>query len=65
MKKDELLAHNKQFITMAGDLLLILRGTDDSSCACCGAPQGVQHVAGYVCRALVEWRAVSNYGRPE
>ena len=57
----ELLADNKQFVTLAGDLLVAFRNTDDSSCAICGAKQGVQHRKGAVCRQLVEWRADSQY----
>ena len=63
MKRDELLADNRAFIEMAGDLLLALRDTEDTSCGVCGAIQGKQHRAGHVCRALVEWRASTQYGR--
>ncbi len=59
----ELLADNKAFIAMAGDLLRSLRGTEGGSCVVCGAPRGEQHVDGHVCRTLVEWRATTQYGR--
>ncbi len=65
MKRAKLLADNKAFIAMAGDLLEVLRETEDHSCAVCGAFQGKQHVAGHVCRALVEWRAETQYGSDE
>ena len=65
MKRAELFADNRTFIAMAGDLLEVLRETVDHSCAVCGAPQGKQHVAGHVCRALVEWRAKTQYGSGE
>ncbi len=63
MKREELLTDNKAFIAMADDLLGVLRETEDRSCAVCGALQGTQHAAGHVCRALVEWRANTQYGR--
>ncbi len=63
MKREELLADNKAFIEMAGDLLLALRETEDASCGVCGAIQGKQHRPGHVCRALVEWRARTQYAR--
>ena len=62
MKRDELLAHNKTFIKLATDLMHVLRQTDDGSCAVCGVPQGTQHRAGFICRALVEWRSSARYG---
>ena len=62
MKRNELLADNRAFIDMAGDLLHALRETEDGSCGVCGVPPGKQHVAGHVCRALVEWRARTKYG---
>ena len=57
----ELLADNKSFVALAGELLVAFRNTDDSSCAICGAKQGVQHKTRAVCRQLVEWRAHSQY----
>ena len=57
----ELLADNKEFVVLAGDLLVAFRNTDDNSCAICGIKQGVQHRKGAVCRQLVEWRADSQY----
>ena len=65
MTRAKLLADNKAFIAMAGDLLEVLRETEDRSCAVCGAVQGKQHGAGHVCRALVEWRAITQYGDDE
>ncbi len=62
MKRNELLAHNRDFIIMAAELLQALRGTEDKSCSVCGAEVGVQHRAGYVCRSLVEWRRSAKYG---
>ena len=63
MKRDKLLADNRAFIEMASDLVRALRETEDGSCSVCGVQQGQQHVAGHVCRALVEWRADTQYGR--
>ncbi len=65
MKRAELLAHNKTFITMATELLHVLRGTEDGSCSVCGAKVGKQHRAGHICRALVEWRHSSTYTPPK
>ena len=62
MKRDELLAHNRAFVTMATELLYVLRGTDDGSCSVCGCAAGVQHVAGFVCHSLVKWRRASQHG---
>ncbi len=64
MKRNELLAHNKAFIIMASQMLNAQRGTEDNSCSVCGAAAGVQHRAGFVCRALVEWRWSTRYGIP-
>ena len=57
----ELLADNKQFVALAGELLLAFRNTDDKACAICGAEQGVQHKKGHVCFQLVMWRAGTQY----
>ncbi len=65
MKRAELLAHNRDFIIMAAELLHVLRGTEDKSCSVCGAEVGVQHRAGFVCRSLVEWRWSARYGLPK
>ncbi len=65
MRRNELLAHNRAFVTMATELLYVLRGTEDKSCSVCGAEAGVQHRAGFVCRSLVEWRWSANYGIPQ
>ncbi len=62
MKRDELLAHHRAFIAMAGGILRALRSTEDKSCSVCGAQAGVQHRAGLVCRSLVEWRRSAQYG---
>ncbi len=62
MRRNELLAHNRAFITMASELLHVLRGTEDKSCSVCGAEVGVQHRAGIVCRSLAEWRWSARYG---
>ena len=64
MKRDELLAHNRNFIIMATALLYALRGTEDKSCSVCGVKAGKQHRAGFVCRSLVEWRHSAQYGPP-
>ncbi len=57
----ELLADNKQFVVLAGELLLAFRNTTDNACAICGAEQGRQHKRSSVCRRLVEWRAGTQY----
>ncbi len=57
----ELLADNKQFVALAGELLHAFRNTDDSSCAICGVKQGVQHRKRAVCFQLVMWRSDSQY----
>ena len=57
----ELLADNKSFVALAGELLAAFRNTDDHACAICGIKQGVQHRPEFVCRQLVEWRADSQY----
>jgi hypothetical protein len=59
--KAELLADNKQFIALAGKLLVAFRNTDDKSCAICGAKQGEQHKKGHVCFQSALWRANSQY----
>ena len=65
MRKDEIVAHNRAFVAMATELLHVLRGTEDRSCAVCGISVGKQHRAGHVCRALVEWRHSSTYTPPK
>ncbi len=65
MRKDEIVAHNRDFVAMATELLHVLRGTEDRSCAVCGVNMGKQHRAGHVCRALVEWRHSSTYTPPK
>ncbi len=62
LNRVELLAHNRDFIIMATELLHVLRGTEDRSCSVCGAEAGVQHRAGFVCHSLVKWRRASQYG---
>ncbi len=57
----ELLADNKQFVALAGELLVAFRNTDGAACAICGVKQGEQHRKRHVCRQLVEWRAHSQY----
>jgi hypothetical protein len=61
----ELLADNKEFVALAGELLVAFRNTDDHACAICGIRQGVLHRQGNVCRRLVEWRADSQYKKAE
>ncbi len=57
----ELLADNKQFVALAGELLLAFRNTDNKACAICGAEQGVQHKKSGICHQLVMWRAGTQY----
>ncbi len=65
MRKDEIVAHNRDFVAMATELLQVLRGTEDRSCSVCGAKVGKQHHAGQICRSLVEWRHSSTYTPPK
>ena len=60
-RRAELLADNKAFVALAGELLVAFRNTDDAACAICGVKQGEQHRKRRVCRQLVEWRAHSQY----
>jgi hypothetical protein len=61
MRRNELLADNKRFVELAGELLHAFRDTDDRACAICGAGPGVQHMTGAVCGRLVLWRAATQY----
>ena len=64
-RKDELLADNKEFVELAGEILRALRNTDDASCAVCGAKQGVQHARRHVCFQLTKWRHATQYKKDE
>ncbi len=57
----ELLADNKGFVELAGELLHAFRNTDDASCAICGAEQGAQHRREHVCFQLTRWRHATQY----
>ena len=60
-RRAELLADNKAFVALAGELLVAFRNTDDSSCAICGVKQGEQHRKRAACFQLVMWRSDSQY----
>lgn len=65
LRRAELLADNKQFVALAGEILRALRDTDDNSCAICGAPQGKQHRRAHVCFQLAKWCHATQYKAAE
>ncbi len=59
--RKELLADNRAFVDLVGELLRTVRTTADKSCCLCGAPQGTQHKVGRICLRLANWRHSTQY----
>ncbi len=59
--RKELLADNRAFVGLVGELLHVVRTTADRSCCICGSSVGKQHKAGRICLGLANWRHSTQY----